>query len=87
MIMPLFHIHGLMAGLLAPLSAGGEVSCTAGSMRCKFFAWMGEVAADLVHGRADDAPGDSARAPHNADDRPANRLRLSGRHRRRSRRQ
>ncbi len=30
-IMPLFHIHGLIAGILAPLSAGGQVSCTPGS--------------------------------------------------------
>jgi len=42
-IMPLFHIHGLIAGVLAPLSAGGEVSCTPGSNALKFFGWMGEV--------------------------------------------
>ena len=29
-VMPLFHIHGLMAGMLAPLSAGGSVFCTPG---------------------------------------------------------
>ena len=29
-IMPLFHIHGLMAGLLAPLAAGSRVFCTPG---------------------------------------------------------
>lgn len=29
-VMPLFHIHGLLAGLLAPLSAGGSVVCTPG---------------------------------------------------------
>ncbi len=28
--MPLFHIHGLIAGLLAPLSRGGAVFCTPG---------------------------------------------------------
>jgi oxalate---CoA ligase len=42
-IMPLFHIHGLMAGLLAPLSAHGYVSCTAGFNALKFFTWMDEV--------------------------------------------
>jgi acyl-CoA synthetase (AMP-forming)/AMP-acid ligase II len=26
-VMPLFHIHGLVAGLLAPLAAGGAVAC------------------------------------------------------------
>jgi acyl-CoA synthetase (AMP-forming)/AMP-acid ligase II len=29
-VMPLFHIHGLIAGILAPLSQGGEVHCTSG---------------------------------------------------------
>jgi acyl-CoA synthetase (AMP-forming)/AMP-acid ligase II len=42
-IMPLFHIHGLIAGILAPLSAGGEVCCTTGFNALKFFAWMAEV--------------------------------------------
>jgi oxalate---CoA ligase len=39
-VMPLFHIHGLMAGLLAPLAAGGSVYCTPGFNALKFFAWM-----------------------------------------------
>ena len=39
-IMPLFHIHGLVAGLLAPLSRGGLVYCTPGFNALKFFAWM-----------------------------------------------
>jgi acyl-CoA synthetase (AMP-forming)/AMP-acid ligase II len=38
--MPLFHIHGLIAALLAPLSAGGSVYCTPGFNALKFFAWM-----------------------------------------------
>ncbi len=42
-IMPLFHIHGLIAGVLAPLSAGGEVCCTSGFNALKFFAWMQEM--------------------------------------------
>jgi acyl-CoA synthetase (AMP-forming)/AMP-acid ligase II len=41
-IMPLFHIHGLIAGLLAPLSRGGSVFCTPGFNAMKFFAWMEE---------------------------------------------
>jgi len=41
-IMPLFHIHGLIAGLLAPLSRGGSVFCTPGFNALKFFAWMEE---------------------------------------------
>jgi len=42
-IMPLFHIHGLIAGVLAPLSAGGYVCCTPGFNALKFFAWMDEA--------------------------------------------
>jgi acyl-CoA synthetase (AMP-forming)/AMP-acid ligase II len=42
-IMPLFHIHGLIAALLAPLSVGGEVCCTPGFNALKFFGWMDEV--------------------------------------------
>lgn len=41
-IMPLFHIHGLIGALLAPLSAGGEVCCTTGFNALKFFAWLQE---------------------------------------------
>jgi oxalate---CoA ligase len=42
-IMPLFHIHGLIAALSAPLSAGGEVCCTPGFNALKFFSWLDEV--------------------------------------------
>jgi len=42
-VMPFFHIHGLMAGLLAPLYAGGTVFCTPGFNALRFFAWMSEV--------------------------------------------
>ena len=42
-IMPLFHIHGLIAGTLAPLSAGGQVCCTPGHSPSKFFGWLKEV--------------------------------------------
>jgi len=42
-IMPLFHIHGLMAGLVAPLAAGGSVFCAPGFNALKFFAWLEEA--------------------------------------------
>lgn len=42
-VMPLFHIHGLIAGILAPLSQGGEVHCTAGFNALKFFSQLDEV--------------------------------------------
>ena len=41
-IMPLFHIHGLIAGVLAPVSAGSEVFCSPGFDALKFFGWMDE---------------------------------------------
>jgi acyl-CoA synthetase (AMP-forming)/AMP-acid ligase II len=42
-IMPLFHIHGLIAALSAPLSAGGEVCCSPGFNALKFFGWLDEM--------------------------------------------
>jgi acyl-CoA synthetase (AMP-forming)/AMP-acid ligase II len=42
-IMPLFHIHGLVAAILASLHAGGSVFCTPGFNALKFFAWMEEA--------------------------------------------
>ena len=43
-VMPLFHIHGLIAGVLAPVSAGSAVFCTPGFNALRFFAWMDEAA-------------------------------------------
>ncbi len=42
-VMPLFHIHGLIAGILAPLSRGGSVVCTPGFNALRFFAQMREA--------------------------------------------
>jgi acyl-CoA synthetase (AMP-forming)/AMP-acid ligase II len=42
-VMPLFHIHGLMAPVLSSLSAGAAVSCTPGFNALRFFSWMDEV--------------------------------------------
>ena len=39
-VMPLFHIHGLLAGLLAPLSVGGSVACTGGFDAFRFFSQL-----------------------------------------------
>ncbi|HUY29708.1 MAG TPA: acyl--CoA ligase [Acidimicrobiales bacterium] len=43
-VMPLFHIHGIMAGLLAPLSAGASVVCTPGFDAFRFHRWVDELA-------------------------------------------
>ena len=42
-IMPLFHIHGLMAATLASFAAGAQVSCSPGFNALRFFAWLDEV--------------------------------------------
>jgi len=42
-IMPLFHIHGLMAAVLASLGAGASVFCTPGFNALRFFAWIEEA--------------------------------------------
>jgi acyl-CoA synthetase (AMP-forming)/AMP-acid ligase II len=42
-VMPLFHIHGIMAGLLAPLSAGASVVCTPGFDAFKFHRWIDDL--------------------------------------------
>jgi acyl-CoA synthetase (AMP-forming)/AMP-acid ligase II len=42
-VMPLFHIHGLIAAVTASLSAGAAVSCTPGFNAFKFGEWLGEV--------------------------------------------
>lgn len=39
-IMPLFHIHGLIAGVLASLLSGGSVFCTPGFNALKFMGWL-----------------------------------------------
>ena len=43
-IMPLFHIHGLVAALLASLRSGGSVACTPGFHQLRFFEWLVELA-------------------------------------------
>jgi acyl-CoA synthetase (AMP-forming)/AMP-acid ligase II len=39
-VMPLFHIHGLIAATLSSLSAGASVVCTPGFNALKFFGWL-----------------------------------------------
>jgi len=43
-VMPLFHIHGIVASLLSTLSAGGSVACTSGFDAAAFFGWLDELA-------------------------------------------
>jgi acyl-CoA synthetase (AMP-forming)/AMP-acid ligase II len=75
-IMPLFHIHGLVAAILASLASGGSVFCTTGFNALKFFAWMEEgrptwyTAVPTMHQAI------LARAPRNTDILEANPLRF-----------
>lgn len=39
-VMPLFHIHGLIAAVLSSLQAGAQITCTPGFNALKFFAWL-----------------------------------------------
>jgi oxalate---CoA ligase len=39
-IMPLFHIHGLIAAVLSSVAAGGTVVCTPGLSGFRFFTWL-----------------------------------------------
>ncbi len=39
-VMPLFHIHGLVAAVLASLHAGASVVCTPGFLAPSFFRWL-----------------------------------------------
>ncbi|HEX8280387.1 MAG TPA: AMP-binding protein, partial [Chthoniobacterales bacterium] len=41
-VMPLFHIHGLVAGLLASVMAGASTVCTPGFSAARFFDWFAE---------------------------------------------
>ncbi|HSL72734.1 MAG TPA: AMP-binding protein, partial [Longimicrobiales bacterium] len=42
-VMPLFHIHGLVAGVLSSLAAGGSVFCAPGLNAPQFFRWLSEA--------------------------------------------
>ena len=42
-VMPLFHIHGLMACVLSTLHAGGSVYCAPGFNALKVFGWLADA--------------------------------------------
>ena len=41
-VMPLFHVHGLIGGLLSTMAAGGSAVCTTGFQAAHFFEWLQE---------------------------------------------
>jgi acyl-CoA synthetase (AMP-forming)/AMP-acid ligase II len=42
-IMPLFHIHGLIAAVLSSMAAGASTVCTPGFNAFRFFTWFGDA--------------------------------------------
>jgi acyl-CoA synthetase (AMP-forming)/AMP-acid ligase II len=42
-VMPLFHIHGLVAALLSSLHAGASIACCPGFHQLRFFDWLDEL--------------------------------------------
>jgi acyl-CoA synthetase (AMP-forming)/AMP-acid ligase II len=75
-IMPLFHIHGLMAAVLATIESGASVVCTPGFDAMKFLSWLKEfeptwyTAAPTMHQAI------LARASRHRKEAAASRLRL-----------
>jgi acyl-CoA synthetase (AMP-forming)/AMP-acid ligase II len=75
-VMPLFHIHGLMAAVLASLGAGASVFCTPGFNALKVFAWMEEAKPTWYTAVPTMHQAILARAARNPDAVKATKLRL-----------
>ena len=75
-IMPLFHIHGLIAALLASLAGGASVSCTPGFNALKFFGWFDEVKPSWYTAVPTMHQAILSRAERNRDEVARGRLRL-----------
>jgi aryl carrier-like protein len=69
-VLPLFHVHGLVSGLLAALAAGSSVVCTSGFDAEAFFDWLKEfrptwyTAVPAIHQAVLAAAGGSKRGVH-----------------------
>lgn len=66
-IMPLFHIHGLIAAVLSSLSAGASVICTPGFNGLKVYHWMDDAAPTWYTAVPTMHQAILARAPRNKD--------------------
>jgi acyl-CoA synthetase (AMP-forming)/AMP-acid ligase II len=76
-VMPLFHIHGLAAALLASLYAGGSVVCTGGLLVTHFFEWLEQTEASWYTAVPTMHQGILARARSHLTSPPRHRLRLA----------
>ncbi|MAU95976.1 MAG: AMP-dependent synthetase [Fulvimarina sp.] len=65
-VMPLFHIHGLIAAVLSSLSAGASIVCTPGFNALKVFHWMDDAAPTWYTAVPTMHQAILARAPRNA---------------------
>ncbi len=75
-IMPLFHIHGLIAAVRSSLAAGGSVVCTPGFNALKFFGWLSDAGATWYTAVPTMHQAILGRAPRNAEIIAAHPLRL-----------
>ena len=66
-IMPLFHIHGLIAAVLSSLSAGASVVCTPGFNALKIFQWLDDATPSWYTAVPTMHQAILARAPRNPD--------------------
>jgi oxalate---CoA ligase len=75
-IMPLFHIHGLMAAVLASMQAGAQVFCSPGFNGLRFFHWLEEAKPTWYTAVPTMHQAILARASHSKDALARSRLRL-----------
>ena len=66
-VMPLFHIHGLIAAVLSSLSAGAAISCSPGFDALRFFHWLDEAKPTWYTAVPTMHQAILARAPRNAE--------------------
>jgi acyl-CoA synthetase (AMP-forming)/AMP-acid ligase II len=66
-VMPLFHIHGLIAAVSATLAAGASISCTPGFDALRFYGWLDEVEPTWYTAVPTMHQAILARAPRNAE--------------------
>ncbi|MBT4906729.1 MAG: AMP-binding protein [Rhodospirillaceae bacterium] len=75
-IMPLFHIHGLIAAVLSSLAAGGSTYCTPGFDALRVFRWFEDAAPSWYTAVPTMHQAIVARAARNADTLAAMDLRF-----------
>ena len=66
-VMPLFHIHGLLAAISASLSAGASICCAPGFDALRFFGWLDAARPSWYTAVPTMHQAILARAPRNAE--------------------